>query len=150
MRWRHPSFQYSESILHLYPIFIQYISTIFNFIQSLSYIYSIYIQSLSNKYPIFIQSKSTIQQNVIQSHFNLYHNKVKSQYQCFGSGSGRIRIIWSDPDPDPYHKTLIWIRVAPKINQNHGINKSKWFVNVLFTWRKFLKIIFNKLMFTFI
>ena len=39
----------------------------------------------------------------------------------------------SDPDPDPYQETLIWIRVAPKINQNHGINKSKWFVNVLFT-----------------
>ena len=38
-----------------------------------------------------------------------------------------------DPDPDPYQETLIWIRVAPKINQNHGINKSKWFVNVLFT-----------------
>jgi len=53
--------------------------------------------------------------------------------QCFGSGSGWIRIIWSDPDPDPYQETLIWIRVAPKINQNHGINKSKWFVNVLFT-----------------
>ena len=52
-----------------------------------------------------------------------------------GSGSGRIRIIWSDqdPDPDPYQETLIWIRVAPKINQNRGINKSKWFVNVLFT-----------------
>ena len=45
----------------------------------------------------------------------------------------RIRIIWSDPDPDPYQETLIWIRVAPKINQSHGINKSKWFVNVLFT-----------------
>ena len=57
--------------------------------------------------------------------------------QCFGSGSGWIRIIWSDPDPDPYQETLIWIRVALKINQNqnqnHGINKSKWFVNVLFT-----------------
>ena len=52
-----------------------------------------------------------------------------SKNQCFGSGSGRIRIIWSDP----YQETLIWIRVAPKINQNHGINKSKWFVNVLFT-----------------
>ena len=45
----------------------------------------------------------------------------------------RIRIIWSDPDPDPYQEALIWIRVAPKINQNHGINKLKWFVNVLFT-----------------
>ena len=32
--------------------------------------------------------------------------------QCFGSG--RIRIIWSDPDPDPYQEALIWIRVAPK------------------------------------
>ena len=43
-------------------------------------------------------------------------------FQCFGSGSGsgRIRIIWSDPDPDPYQETLIWIRVAPKINQTHG------------------------------
>ena len=28
--------------------------------------------------------------------------------QCFG------RIIWSDPDPDPYQEALIWIRVAPK------------------------------------
>ena len=36
-------------------------------------------------------------------------------------------------DPDPYQEKFIWIRVAPKINQNHGINKSKWFVNVLFT-----------------
>ncbi len=43
--------------------------------------------------------------------------------QCFGSGSGRIRIIWSDPDPDPYQDAdPIWIRVASKINQNHGIN----------------------------
>ena len=37
--------------------------------------------------------------------------------------------IW--PDPDPYQETLMWIRVAPKTNQNHGINKLKWFVNVL-------------------
>ena len=54
-----------------------------------------------------------------------------------GGDFRNIRIIWSDPDPDPdpdpYQETLIWIRVAPKINQNHGINKSKWFVNVLFT-----------------
>ena len=49
--------------------------------------------------------------------------------QCFGSGSvsfGRIRIR--------IRKPLIWIRVATKINQNHRINKSKWFVNVLFTF----------------
>ena len=32
--------------------------------------------------------------------------------QCFGSGSGRIRIIW--PDPDPYQEMLIWIRVPKK------------------------------------
>ena len=31
-------------------------------------------------------------------------------YQCFGSGSGWIRII--RPDPDPFQETLIWIRVA--------------------------------------
>ena len=51
----------------------------------------------------------------------------------------KMFIVWyktgsvSDPDPDPYQEALIWIDVAPKINQNHGINKSKWFVNVLFT-----------------
>ena len=30
------------------------------------------------------------------------------QNQCFGSGSGSvwIRIIWSDPDPDPYQETI--------------------------------------------
>ena len=40
----------------------------------------------------------------------------------------------SDPDPDPYGSVSFGrIRVASKINQNHGINKSKWFVNVLFT-----------------
>ena len=32
--------------------------------------------------------------------------------QCFGSGSGRIRIIC--PDPDQYQETLIWIRVTKK------------------------------------
>ena len=32
--------------------------------------------------------------------------------QCFGSGSGRIRIIL--PDPDPYQEKLIWIRVPKK------------------------------------
>ena len=32
--------------------------------------------------------------------------------QCFRSGSGWIRIIWSDPDL--YQEALIWIRVAPK------------------------------------
>ena len=32
--------------------------------------------------------------------------------QCFGSGSGWIRIIW--PDPDPLQETLIWIRVVKK------------------------------------
>ena len=30
-------------------------------------------------------------------------------FHCFGSGSGRIRII--GPDPDPLQETLIWIRV---------------------------------------
>ena len=30
--------------------------------------------------------------------------------QCCGSGSGRIRIIW--PDPDPLYETMKRIRVA--------------------------------------
>jgi len=38
------------------------------------------------------------------------------KHQCFGPGSGWIRIIW--PDPDPLQETLIWIRVAK--------NKSWW------------------------
>ena len=42
-----------------------------------------------------------------------------------------ISVADPDPDPYPYQETLMWIRVAPKTNQNHGINKSKWFVNVL-------------------
>ena len=34
--------------------------------------------------------------------------KNDSFAQCFGSGSGSvwIRIIWSDPDPDPYQETI--------------------------------------------
>ena len=78
------------------------------------------------------------------------HNRTMS-FKLFFS----LNCSVSDPDPVgsvsyPYQETLIWIRVVPKINQNHGINKSKWFVNVLFTCRKFFKIIFNNLMFTFI
>ena len=45
----------------------------------------------------------------------------------------KINYIHTTSVSDPYQETLIWIRVAPKINQNHGINKSEWFVNVLFT-----------------
>ena len=48
-----------------------------------------------------------------------YRGQQSSQIdrqQCFGSGSGRIRIIGQDPDPDPdpYQETLIWIRVPKK------------------------------------
>jgi len=50
-------------------------------------------------------------------------------YRAHACGSIRHKISVSDP----YQETLIWIRVAPKINPNHGINKSKWFGNVLFT-----------------
>ena len=38
--------------------------------------------------------------------------KINYLYQCFGSGSGWIRIIW--PDPNPLQETLIRIRVAKK------------------------------------
>ena len=83
-------------------------------------------QSYSRIYRSGIDGRAVIFQNI-------YIRYRWQQRFGSGSGSGRIRIIWSDPDPDPYQETLIWIRVAPKINQNHGINKSKWFVNVLFT-----------------
>ena len=48
-----------------------------------------------------------------------------SNNQCFGSGSrsGRIRIIW--PDPDPYQETLIWIRVPKQIVINSHTNQPK-------------------------
>ena len=38
---------------------------------------------------------------------------LNNREQCFGSGSGRIRII--SPDLDPLQETLIRIRVAKKI-----------------------------------
>ena len=42
-----------------------------------------------------------------------------TSYQCFGSGSGRIRIIGPDPDADPLKETLIWILVpGPDPHQN--------------------------------
>ena len=45
--------------------------------------------------------------------------------QCFGSGSGRIRIIW----PDPYQETLIWIRV-PKNNCDKLAYKSTKIIKI--------------------
>ena len=42
----------------------------------------------------------------------LYQKISLIKNQCFGSGSGRIRII--RPDPDPLKETLIWIRVPKK------------------------------------
>ena len=48
-------------------------------------------------------------------------------YQCFGSVSGRIRIIW--PDPDPYQETLIWIRV-PKKNRDKLAYKSTKIIKI--------------------
>ena len=33
---------------------------------------------------------------------------------CFGSGSGRIRVIWPDLDPDPLQESLIRILVSKK------------------------------------
>ena len=51
--------------------------------------------------------------------------------QCFGSGSGRIRIIWPDPDldPDPYQETLIWILV-PKQNRDKLAYKSTKIIKI--------------------
>ena len=56
--------------------------------------------------------------------------------QCFG------RIIWSDPDPDPYQEALIWIRVAPK---DYSGKKSIFFkiFNFFVTFRPVSEYIIN-------
>ena len=56
--------------------------------------------------------------------------------QCFGSGSGRIRIIWSDQE------ALIWIRVAPK---DYSGKKSIFFniFNFFVTFRPVSEYIIN-------
>ena len=51
---------------------------------------------------------------------------VYAYYQCFGSGSGWIRIIGPDPDLDPLQETLIWIRVQKKIVINSHTNQPKF------------------------
>ena len=48
-------------------------------------------------------------------------------FQCFGSESGRIRIIW--PDPDPHQEALIWIRV-PKKNRDKLAYKSTKIIKI--------------------
>ena len=52
----------------------------------------------------------------------------------------RIRIIWSDPDPD--QEVLIWIRVAPK---DYSGKKSKFFkiFNFFVTFRPVSEYIIN-------
>ena len=67
---------------------------------------------------------------------------IVSNNQCFGSGSSRIRIIWSDPDPDPYQEVLIWIRVAPK---DYSGKKSMFFkiFNFFVTFRPVSEYIIN-------
>ena len=52
--------------------------------------------------------------------------------QWFGSGSGRIRIIWSDPDPYQYQEALIWIRVARKDYSGKSLNFLKFLIFVTF------------------
>ena len=63
-----------------------------------------------------------------------------SSKQCFGSGSGRIRIIWSDPDP--YQEALMWIWVAPK---DYSGKKSIFFLifNFFVTFRPVSEYIIN-------
>ena len=60
-----------------------------------------------------------------------------SKYPVF-----RIRIIWSDPDPDQYQEALIWIRVAPK---DYSGKKSIFFKNFNFfvTFRPVSEYIIN-------
>ena len=63
-----------------------------------------------------------------------------TSFQCFGSG--RIRIIWSDTDPDPYQEALIRIRVAPK---DYSGKKSIFFkiYNFFVTFRPVSEYIIN-------
>ena len=49
-------------------------------------------------------------------------NGLRNCKPCFGSG--RIRILWSDPDP--LQETLIRIRVAKKIVTNSHKNQPKF------------------------
>ena len=57
--------------------------------------------------------------------YSIKYVKYYCIIQCFGSGSGRIRIIGQDPDPDPYQETLIWIRVPKKNRDKHAYKSTK-------------------------
>ena len=66
--------------------------------------------------------------NNIGVFFNLLGTNIKYYIlQCFGSGSGWIRII--GPDPDPLQETLIWIRV-PKKNRDKLAYKSTKIIKI--------------------
>ena len=58
-------------------------------------------------------------------YFHRLKNHSKGYIQCFGSGSGWIRIIWPGPDPDQLQETLIWIRVAKNNSGKLGYNSTK-------------------------
>ena len=67
-----------------------------------------------------------------------YYLYIIYRQQCFGSG--RIRIILPDPDPDPLRETLIRILVAKKIVINSHKNQPK--LRIQFLKKKSL-ILFN-------
>ena len=64
--------------------------------------------------------------------------------QCFGSGSGRIRIIWPNPDPNPLLETWILIQVEKNDKKkiriflflNHFSVKYTWIPNKLINDKK--------------
>ena len=60
---------------------------------------------------------------ILSNPFFIYCSKWLRLTQCFGYGSGWIRIIW--PVPDPLQETLIRIRVAKKIVINSHTNRPK-------------------------
>ena len=74
---------------------------------------------------------------------NKKHNKLGLSNKTFRfKPVFRIRIIWSDPDPDPYQEALIWIRVALK---DYSGKKSIFFkiFNFLVTFRPVSEYIIN-------
>ena len=61
---------------------------------------------------------------------------LKSPKHEFSKDGSITSTSVSDPDPVGSGSVSGSVDMDPgsaKINQNHGINKSKWFVNVLFT-----------------
>ena len=76
------------------------------------------------------------EEKVPMQYMNTFYGPHTSE-QCFGSGSGRIRII----GPDPLKETFIWIRV-PNKDRDKLAYKSTKIIKIYFFKKKSL-ILFN-------